>query len=120
MEATAHSRFQRYGTRKVSQVLAQIRGRRVLEAEEMLPSFPRACAGMVAKTLKSAASNFAIKAARSGRKLEPARLFVKSCWAGQGPMLQMKRTMPAPMGRANVFKRKVCHVTIVVADGAEG
>ncbi len=114
MEAIAHARFQRYGARKVAQVLAQIRGKSVLGAESILPAVPRAASAVVAKTLKSAAANLSV---RRGRKLEPQSVFVKAAWVGQGPMGPMKRVMPAPQGRANTFKRKVCHITVVVSDG---
>lgn len=119
MEATAHARFQRFGTRKVAQLLAEIRGKSVLEAEQILPSIPRACQTMVGKTVRSAAANLTIKAARAGKTLVPAHVYIKSCWSAMGPMGAMRRVKPAPMGRANTFKRKVCHLTVVVSDERE-
>lgn len=116
MEAIAYARFQRFGTRKVGQVLREIRGKSVLEAEQLLPNLPRACAVMVEKTVKSAAANLAIKANRAGRQLVPAQVFIKQCWSDMGPMGHMKRVMPGPQGRANTFRRKVCHLTVVVSD----
>lgn len=116
MEATAYARFQRFGTRKVGQLLREIRGKSVLEAEQMLPLMPRACALMVEKTVKSAAANLAIKASRAGKQLVPSQVFIKQCWSDMGPMGHMKRVMPGPQGRANTFKRKVCHLTVVVSD----
>ena len=113
MEAIAHARFQRYGARKVAQVLDQIRGKSVERAEQILPAVPRRAKTLVEKTLKSAASNLQVKA---GRKLEGGGMWIKSAWVGQGPMGQMKRVLPAPMGRAMTIKRKVCHLTMVVAD----
>lgn len=120
MEATAHARFQRFGTRKVAQVLREIRGKSVLEAEQILPMIPRACAVMVDKALKSAAANLAVKASRSGKQLVPANVYIKQCWSDMGPMGHMKRVMPGPQGRANTFRRKVCHLTVVVSDEREG
>jgi len=118
MEATAYARFQRFGARKVAQVLSEIRGKSVLQAEQLLPLVPRACGRMVAKAVRSAAANLTIKARLAGKSLVPEKVYIKSCWTGKGPMGQMKRVMPAPMGRANTFKRKVCHVTVVVSDEA--
>ncbi|MEK7859033.1 MAG: uL22 family ribosomal protein [Elusimicrobiota bacterium] len=120
MEAIAHARFQRYGNRKVAQVLKEIRGKSVLKAEEMLPMIPRDCQVMIGKTVKSAAANLTIKAARSGKTLEPAKVYIKDIWSTMGPMGHMKRVMPAPQGRANTFKRKVCHLTVVVSDERQG
>ena len=88
----------------------------VLQAEQVLPTIPRACGRMIEKTLRSAAHNLSIKAGRAGKQLVPQNVFVKECWSTMGPMGQMKRVMPAPMGRANTFKRKVCHLTVVVSD----
>ena len=120
MEATAYARFQRVGTRKVAQVLKEIRGKSVLKVQQLLPMIPRACVPIVAKTVQSAAANLTVKAARSGKSLVPEKVFVKSCWSTMGPMGQMRRVKPAPMGRAMTFKRKVCHLTVVVSDGQEG
>ena len=113
MQATAHANFQRFGARKVAQVLDQIRGKSILHAEQYLPQMPRAAATMVAKAVHSAASNLNV---RAGRKLAPEGVFIREIWVGLGPMGQMKRVLPAPMGRAMQFKRKVCHLTVVVTD----
>ena len=116
MEAIAHARFQRFGTRKVAQVLAEIRGKTVLEVEQTLPMIPRICGTMIGKAIRSAAANLTIKANRAGKQIEPEKVYIKECWSDMGPMGQMKRVMPAPMGRANTFKRKVSHLTVVVSD----
>jgi len=113
MEAIAKAKFARYGARKVNSVLGQIRGKSVQNAEKLLPLIPRKAQELVAKTLKSAAANLQVKA---GKKLDPAGMWVKEAWANQGPMSHMKRVLPAPQGRAYTFKRKVCHLTMVVAD----
>lgn len=119
MEATARARFQRFGARKVAQVLDEIRGKSVLETEQLLPMIPRAAGRMIEKTVRSAAANLTIKAVRSGKTLVPAQVYIKSCWASRGPMGQMRRVRPAPMGRAMTFRRKVCHLTVVVSDERE-
>lgn len=116
MEATAHSRFQRYGTRKVGQVLREIRGKTVFEAERIIPMMPRICSVMVGKAVKSAAANLVDQAAKNGRSVDPEKVYIKECWSTMGPMGNMKRMLPAPQGRSYTFKRKVCHVTVVVSD----
>ncbi|MBI5209202.1 MAG: 50S ribosomal protein L22 [Elusimicrobia bacterium] len=117
MDAIAEGRFQRVGPRKVAQVLDEIRGKKVLMAQQILRMTPRACVTVVSKTLESAAANLAFKMTKAGRQLEPERVYVKTCFAGQGPMRPMRRVRPAPMGRAMTFRRKVCHLTVVVSDG---
>ncbi len=119
MEAIAHARFQRVGARKVAQVLKEIRGKPVLQVQQILPMISRACVSVVAKTVQSAAANLTTKANREGKSLVPGKVFVKSCWAGMGPMGHMKRVRPGPMGRAMIFKRKLCHLTVVLSDGEE-
>jgi large subunit ribosomal protein L22 len=116
MEATAHARFQRYGTRKVAQVLKEIRGKTVLDAERLLPMIPRICSTMITKTVRSAAANLVSQSTKAGRAVDPEKVYIKSCWSTMGPMGNMKRMLPAPQGRAYTFKRKVCHLTIVVSD----
>jgi len=113
MEAIAHARFQRYGARKVRQVLDQIRGKSIERASQLLPAIPRSACVLVTKTLKSAVANLQH---RLGKDVDPSELFVKAAWAGLGPMGNMKRVLPAPQGRAMTFKRKVCHLTMVISD----
>jgi large subunit ribosomal protein L22 len=113
MEASAQARFQRYGARKVEQVLDQIRGMSIQKARQILPRIERRATRLVEKTLLSATANLQVKA---GKKLDPGQIFVAKAWVGQGPMGPMKRVMPAPMGRAMTFKRKVCHLTMIVSD----
>ncbi|MBI3298029.1 MAG: 50S ribosomal protein L22 [Elusimicrobia bacterium] len=113
MEAIAKAKFARFGSRKVNSVLGEIRGKSVQTAAQLLPLIPRIASQLVAKTLNSAAANLQSKA---GRKIDASGMWVKEAYAGNGPMKHMKRVLPAPMGRAFQFKRKVCHLTIVVAD----
>jgi len=103
----------------VNQVLDEIRGKAVLDAEQILPNIPRISGVMVSHVLKSAAANLASKAARQGKTLVPEKVYIKSCWATIGPLSAMKRVNPAPQGRAMTFHRKICHVTVVVSDGAK-
>lgn len=116
MEAKAFARFQRFGTRKVAQVLRELRGKTVFKVEQILPMIPRECGKMISKTVQSAAANLTIKAHRAGKTLVPADVYIKECWSTMGPTGNLRRVMPAPMGRANTFKRKVCHLTVVVSD----
>lgn len=113
MEAKAHARFQRYGATKVAQVLTEVRGKTVAFCDGRLPFVERKAVELVRKTIDSAAANLAV---RLGRSLDPKQVWVKEAWATQGPMGQMVRVRPAPMGRAMTITRKVCHLTVVVTD----
>lgn len=107
MQAVAHSQFARYSYRKVNQVLGLIRGKSVAEAMGMLPWVPRTSRVLVEKTLKSAYAN-------AGKGIDPAQLRVAEAWANHGPVL--KRVRPMAMGGRATYKRKTCHLTIVVSD----
>lgn len=117
MEAIARSRFQRESPRKVAQVLGSIRGKSYRDAQHLLPVISKGCAVMVGKTLKSAYANLLV---RLGKPLEPEQAWVRSCWVGQGPMKGLKRIQPGPQGRAMPYKRKMCHLTIIVSDRVSG
>ena len=107
MEAKAISRFARYSYRKVGQILKLIKGKRVSEALEILMFVKKGSVSFIEKTLKSAAAN-------SGHLKNPETIFIKKAFATMGPPI--KRMRPGAMGRGNPYKRKTCHLTIVVAD----
>ena len=59
-------------------------------------------------------------AAKNGHQINPEKVYIKSCWSTMGPMGNMKRMLPAPQGRSYTFKRKVCHLTVIVSDERVG
>jgi len=107
MEALAQSKFVRYAPRKVNQVLGLIRNKPVEKAFDILAFTPKTVSTIIMKTLKSAIAN-------SGRMKDMGGLKVKQAWVGQGPTL--KRMRPGPMGRGMPYKRKICHITVVVSE----
>ena len=107
MQAIAHARFARFSYRKVGQVLGLIRGKPVSQAMQTLPWVPRACRVLVHKTLQSALAN-------AGKGAKPEAFRVKDAWVNHGPVLKRVRAMA--MGGRAIYKRKTCHLTIVVSD----
>ena len=107
MEAKAIVRFAPYSARKVGQVLNLIRKKPVIEANKILEFLTKAPAKLIKKTLNSAVAN-------AGRLKRPEGLYIKECWASQGPAA--KRFRARAFGRAVTYKRKSCHLTIVVTD----
>ncbi|MEW6557718.1 MAG: 50S ribosomal protein L22 [Elusimicrobiota bacterium] len=107
MEAIAYSRFARYSSRKVGQILNLIRNKRVSDAYVMLNFVKKSSVPLVAKTLKSAVAN-------AGRLKNPETVFVKKAFVTMGPPI--KRMRAGAMGRGNPYKRKTCHLTIVVSE----
>lgn len=107
MQAQATAKFVRYTPRKVNQVLALIRNKRVSKAFEILSFLPKSAGTLVEKVLKSATAN-------SGKLKDFSNLKVKEAWVGNGPIL--KRMRPGPMGRGMPVKKRTSHLTIVVTD----
>jgi large subunit ribosomal protein L22 len=107
MEGLAQSKFVRFAPRKVNQVLGLIRNKPVDKAFDILSFTSKTVTSVIIKTLKSAVAN-------SGQLKNLSGIKVKQAWVGQGPTL--KRMRPGPMGRGMPYKRKMCHVTIVVTE----
>lgn len=112
MQATAKARFARFAPRKVDQVLTLVRKKSVPEAMKILRFLPRSSAILVAKTIKSAAAN------AGDAEMKNPQLRIQSAWVGQGPVL--KRMRAYAMGRGSVYKRKTCHLTVIVSDERSG
>jgi large subunit ribosomal protein L22 len=111
--ATAHatSRYIRTSAQKAGLVLALIRGTDVTRALATLRFSRKLVAHDIAKTLRSAIANVQQQDGFGG---DVDRLYVARCWANQGP--SMKRTRPAPMGRAFRVVKRMAHLTVEVAE----
>ena len=109
MEAQARQTFARFAPRKVNQVLGLVRNKSVPTALNTLRFVTKSCAVFIGKTIKSAAAN------AGDNKAQNPNLKVSSAWVGQGPVL--KRMRAHAMGRGATYKRKTCHLTVVVSDG---
>lgn len=105
MATRAVARFVRLGPRKVGQVLDLIRGKGVLEAYQILKFTPRRAAKAVEKVLHSAVAN-------TRAPMDEPNLYIREAYVGEGPVL--KRIRPRAMGRAAIYRRKTCHIYIVV------
>lgn len=92
---------------KARVVLDLIRDLPVRNADEVLQFCDRDAATVVRKVLASAVAN-----AVHNDEQDPEELFVKACFADEGPT--MKRFTPRARGRAGAIKKRSCHITIVV------
>jgi len=111
MEAKAHLRYLRIAPRKVSLVVALVRGKAVGSALSILKFTRKAAAKPVAKLIKSAVAN---ATDLSKGEVDVDRLFVKSITVDQGPTA--RRYMPRAMGRATRINKKSSHVHVTVAE----
>ena len=111
IEAIATAKYVRTSAQKAGPVLDLIRGRDVNRALATLAFAEKAIARDIVKVLRSAIANAQQKDGFGG---DVDRLFVKACYANQGP--SMKRVRPAPMGRAFRIVKRTAHLTVQVAE----
>jgi large subunit ribosomal protein L22 len=103
----------RMSASKVRMVLNHVRGLDVKSADNMLALMQRDAAHDVRKLLASAVAN-----AVNNDSKDADDLYVKACFADEGPTL--KRFRPRAKGRAGAIFKRTCHITIVVETmGAE-
>jgi large subunit ribosomal protein L22 len=111
MEATAHLRHFKMAPRKLSVVVALVRGMPVAEAVNTLKWTKRAAAKPVLKLLESAIAN---ATDLSKGQVDIDRLVVKAINVDQGPT--QRRYLPRAMGRATPINKKSSHVHVVLSD----
>ena len=104
----ASAKYIRSSARKIRVVLDLIRGLPVRNADEVLQFTDREAATIVRKVLASAVAN-----AQHNDEQDPEELYVKACYADEGPTL--KRFTPRARGRAGRINKRTCHITVVVA-----
>jgi large subunit ribosomal protein L22 len=108
LQARAVWRRARMSASKVRLIVDLVRGQHVEKALAILQNSPKKSARMVEKVLRSAIAN----AEQKG--LNPDNLVVKRAYVDEGPT--MKRFKPRAMGRANMIRRRTCHITVVVEE----
>ena len=106
-KAVAHD--VRVTPRKARLVLDLIRGKGVNEALGILSNVNKAASPIVAKVVKSAASN-----AINNFGFEEEKLYVAECYAGDG--IKMKRYLPRAKGSASGLVKRSSHITVVVKE----
>ena len=104
----ASAKYLRVSAYKARVVLNLIRGLPVKRADEVLQFSDREVSNDIRKVLASAVAN-----AQHNDEQDPDELFVKACFADEGPTL--KRFTPRARGRGNRINKRTCHITIVIA-----
>lgn len=95
--------------RKMRLLTDMVRGKGVEDALNMLRFAPTPNAQIIAKLVKSAASN-----AENNFQMSPSELKIVTIFADEAPTL--KRFRPRARGRANSIHKRSSHITIIVAD----
>jgi large subunit ribosomal protein L22 len=109
MEATAKLSFIRLSPQKARLVIDMVRGKRVQEALNILKFSPQRAAEIVAKLVSSAVANAEQKGVG-----DVDRLFVKTIFVDQGPVL--RRFMPKGRGSASRIRKPTSHITVVLGE----
>ena len=113
MEAVAHLRNGHGSARKIRLVVDNIRGKKVVDALNILKFTKKDSAYWVEKALISAVANWEIKSEQSGNT-DAYDLVISEAFVGGGPVL--KRFQPAPHGRAHRIRKRSNHLTLVVSN----
>lgn len=113
MEAKAQARYVRSTPQKTRRVVNEIRGKRALEAYDILRFAPQRVSEDVRKVLHSAMANAKDLAERDGETVNASDLLVKEAYVDEGPT--MKRFRPRARGSAGRILKRTSHVTIIVA-----
>ena len=111
MEAVAKLKNCPMSARKMRMVANNIRGKKVVDALNILKYTKREGGEWLEKLLLSAVANWEYKQDMM-YSADEYELIVKTIFVDEGTML--KRFRPAPHGRAHRIRKRTNHVTIVV------
>ncbi|GAB4308027.1 MAG: 50S ribosomal protein L22 [Candidatus Bipolaricaulota bacterium] len=111
-EAMAKARFVRVSPLKARLVIDEIRGKPVAEARRILALSPKKASRLIRKVLDSAVAN-----AQHNFELDEEKLSVVRAVVDEGP--RMRRLNPRAFGRADIVRRPLAHITVVVAEKEE-
>ena len=103
----ATAKYVRSSAYKARVVLDLIRGLDVKAAADVLRFTERGISSDIAKVLASAVAN-----AEHNDGQESEELYVRACFADEGPTL--KRFRPRARGRASRIRKRTCHITVLV------
>jgi large subunit ribosomal protein L22 len=103
----ASAKYVHSSSSKAREVLNIIRGLPVRRADEVLQYTDRSVSVTIRKVLASAVAN-----AQHNDERDPETLYVKACFADEGPTL--KRFTPRARGRAGKIFKRTTHITLVL------
>jgi large subunit ribosomal protein L22 len=113
MDFRATLRFARISPTKVRPVARLVERMPLNQALTVLRLEKRRGATFLHKLLRAAWGN----AQEKDPSYDEEAFFVKAARVDNGPSL--RRLRPRSMGRANIIRKRSCHITIVLSDGEE-
>ena len=117
MEAKAQAKYVRCTPMKARRIVNVVRGKRAVEAVNVLRFALQAAAVPVRKVIESAIANARFKAERDGERFDENELFITEVYADEGPTL--KRFRPRAQGRAGRILKRTSHITVIVGDKSD-
>lgn len=112
MQFEVKSRFLRFSPYKLRPIVDVVRGKPVAFALNWLETYKVKRAEPIKKAIESAVAN-----ARNVANIEPASLSIKEIHVDEGPT--HKYFKPGAMGRANVQRKRLSHLRVVLEDKNE-
>jgi len=109
MEVKAKLGRVRVSPRKARLVVDLIRGKRVLEAQQIMRFVPNKTAYEVEQLLKSVAAN-----AENNYDLDPEDLWIKEIYVDEGPT--MRRFRARARGRVGRIHKRSAQITVIAVD----
>lgn len=109
MEAKAIARYIRVSPRKTRLVAANVVGKPVEDAMNILKFTPRKGAAIIRAVMRSALAN-----AEQTAGVDVDALVVKQVLVNEGPT--WKRFMPRAQGRATHIRKRTSHITVILAE----
>ena len=109
MEARAIAKGVRIAPKKSRLVIDLIRGKSVIEADNILANLNKEAARATRKVLTSAVAN-----AENNLGLDKNNLYVKEAYINEGRTL--KRMKAGSKGRVNPIMKRSSHITVVVSE----
>lgn len=115
IEGRAAQKHLRIAPRKARLVADAVRGENVASALNKLSFINKAAAVPVSKVIKSAVAN--IRDQYQEARFDDSELVVDEIYVNEGATL--KRMQPRAMGRANIIRKRSCHIHVTVAKQQE-
>jgi len=112
MKVTANIKYLKISAQKLRLGADLVRGKRAVEAQEILVNMPQKSARMIAEGIKSAIAN-----AENNFSLSSSSLVISEIKVDQGPRL--KRGMPRAKGAYGRIEHPMAHLKVTVDSGDE-
>jgi len=112
MKVTANIKYLKISAQKLRLGADLVRGKRAIEAQELLVNMPQKSARMIAEGIKSAIAN-----AENNFNLTGSSLVISEIKVDQGPKL--KRGMPRAKGAYGRIEHPMAHLKVTVDSGDE-